>query len=209
MPDNGQKQPNPNAIWKAAKPIQQGDAVELYLRKAHGIELNEWPASLRCGQAEAEGHTYPVMVAMVSGADGKPAALQVTYLRPGGQGMANVAFPRKLLGSKPPDGAAIRLGEIEPTLGIATSIEDALALSLNHKIPVWAACNVSMLANWWPPDGVEDVAVFGAAAPDFSEQAAAYGLGFRLVRGGKMATVSLTSVIGHTWAEIMCGDRAA
>ncbi|WP_246102645.1 toprim domain-containing protein [Methylobacterium terricola] len=79
-----------------------------------------------------------------------------------------------------PAGAAIRLFDHGPVLGIAEGVETALAAASLFGILCWAAINSTLLAKWEPPPNVETVIVFGDSDASFAGQAAAYALAHRL-----------------------------
>lgn len=198
---------NPNELWKSAAPIVKGDLADRYFRRC-GSDIMEYPESLRFHErCPAEGGEHPAIMALVTGPDGKPAGLHVTLLRKGGQDVANVIHPRKVLGKAPPEGAAIRLWPAETVMGFAPCIEDALAVSETHRISCWAAFEPVKMHEWEPPEGVEDVAVFGLADPAYAGQASAYVLGNRIYRKQLAVTVQIPSVIGRMWWEVLMPNK--
>ena len=142
------------------------------------------------------------MIAMVSTADGKPANIHRTFLRPDGSGKADMSEPRAMMPGRIPDGAAIRLANIHgERLGIAEGIETALAATLKFNIPTWAAINSTILAKWWPPAGVKEVVIFGDNDPLFGGQAAALALAHRLAVKGFAVDVRIPPEVGRDWAD--------
>ena len=91
-------------------------------------------------------------------ADGERAALHRTYLDQFG-GKADVASPRKMMGSMPT--GAVRLMPHEHVLGIAEGIETALSASNLFNIPCWASLTAGLLQEWTPPANVSTVFVCG------------------------------------------------
>ena len=75
-------------------------------------------------------------------AQGERASLHRTYLDRY-SGKAQVAEPRKMLGSMP-TGAAVRLMEHADVLGIAEGIETALSASALFNVPCWAALTAGL-----------------------------------------------------------------
>lgn len=100
-----------------------------------------------------------------------------------------------------PNGSAVRLSDVSPVMGIAEGIETALAASDRFELPVWAALNANLLAEWEPPFGVTEVAIFGDNDTNFTGQAAAYQLARRLARKNITASVHIPSQIGTDWAD--------
>lgn len=71
------------AVWRQSCPVA-GTLAERYLRQ-RGVNLPEWPESLRFHPGLWHGESrkaWPALVAAVSGADGKPCAVQRLWLDP-------------------------------------------------------------------------------------------------------------------------------
>lgn len=187
-------------LWKSCQPIQSGDVVSRYLT-ARGL-AGAYPADLlTCERCYfAEGVYYPAMVAMVRDADGKPVTMHRTYLGEGRK--AAVDEPRRIMPGKVPEGACIRLGDVQDEIGIAEGIETALAAMQRHGLPVWSAINSTMLANWIAPAGVKSVRIFGDNDPKFGGQAAAYRLAHRLAVKGLAVSVEIPERPGTDWADM-------
>lgn len=193
-----------NAVWTAAKPMQVGDLAHVYLASRR-IEELVYPKSLRFAASlkDGEGGIRPAMVAMVTDYEGTPATLHRTFLKPDGSGKAEMPSPRKLMPGDLPDGSAVRLSEFTTgTLGIAEGIETAMSASAIYGIPVWAAINAGNLAKWIPPEGAEEVAIFGDNDPKFAGQAATYTLARRLSAKGMPVTVHIPDTPGTDWADV-------
>ena len=99
-----------NRVWREARPVETGDPVARYLLARTG--LVSFPACIRtaarlCHDADVTSF-HPAMVAMVTGADGKPVNIHRTYLTLGGT-KAPLEEPRRLMPGKVPHGSAIRL----------------------------------------------------------------------------------------------------
>jgi putative DNA primase/helicase len=88
-----------NRVWREAKPLQTGDEAMRYLA-GRGLTL-EPAAALRLhpGLAYRDGADmlgrFPVLLALVTGPDGKGVTLHRTYLRDGRK--APVPSPKKLM----------------------------------------------------------------------------------------------------------------
>lgn len=192
------------ALWSNTKPIAQGDLADAYL-SARGVGELIYPQALRFGSAvmDGEGGVRPAMVAIVSDHAGKPATLHRTFLRPDGQAKAEMSAPRKMMPGEMPDHCAVRLSEWSSgALGIAEGIETAMSASALFDLPVWAAINAGMMAKWMPPDGCDEVAVFGDNDRKFAGQAAAYALAQRLANKGIAVTVHFPKVVGEDFNDV-------
>lgn len=144
------------------------------------------------------------MIAKVTAPDGKPCIIHRTYLTPDGQNLrVEGGNARKVMSGSIPKGSAIRLMEHDKVLGIAEGIETAFAASRLFDVPVWAALNAGLLADWEPPEGVEEVAVFGDCDPGFAGQAAAFSLARRLAgKRGIRTSVHIPSTIGQDFNDV-------
>lgn len=198
-----------NKLWLSAKPVAKGDQVDRYLL-ARGVALDLYPACLRtalrvtCTGEPASFH--PALIALVHGVDGKPATLHRTYLDEIG-GKAQVQSPRRVMPGPHPKGSAVRLSAAGPILGIAEGIETALAASKLFEIPCWAALNAGMLDAWAPPEGVNEVFIFGDNDPSFAGQEAAYGLARRLTTQGIRARVEIPAFVGTDWNDALLAKQ--
>jgi len=190
-------------VAKQTVKVTPGDLVDKYLT-ARGVGEKVYPKTLRFAAAlrDGEGGVRPAMVATVQGPDGANASLHRTFLRGDGLAKAEMQAPRKLMPGPLPEGACVRLSEFAGgALGIAEGIETALSASAKFNVPVWSAINSTMLAKWIPPDGCEEVAIFGDHDPAYGGQAAAYALAHRLAVKGLKVTVHIPPVPGTDWND--------
>jgi putative DNA primase/helicase len=194
-------------LWNAARRIERGDLVDLYLT-ARGCP---WPQNIDCLRflpscpVPFETGMRPAMLAAVKGPDGKGVTLHRTFLRPDGA-KADMDNPRALMPGDLLDGSAVRLAMHGERLGIAEGIETALRASQRFGLPVWAALNAAMLAKWIPPEGVKEVVVFGDADPKYGGQAAAYACAHRIACraekiGVESVRVEIPQLLGTDWAD--------
>jgi len=106
---------------------------------------------------------HPAMLALVSGADGKPVTMHRTFLTKDGK-KASLPYPKKFM-AYPSDrcltGGAVRLCQAESVLGIAEGIETALAVRQATGMAVWAALSCTLLERFEPPTGTKHVAIWG------------------------------------------------
>ena len=111
--------------------------------------------------------------------------------------------PRKIMPGCISDGASVRLSDYAGgPLGIAEGVETALAASALYEIPVWAALSTSMMAKWEPPEGCDEVTIFGDNDAKFGGHAAAYRLAHRLACNGLEVFVKFPERPGQDWADV-------
>ena len=189
-------------------PIKSGDPVDRYL---HGRGLGEvnpeaYPSCLRFVPAlkDGAGGVRPCMVASVRGADGKGATLHRTYLTVDGR-KAEMEAPRKLMPGGIPEGGAVRLGEFNGgPLGVAEGIETAMSAAILFEMPVWALISTANMVKFTPPEGCDELAIFGDADTKFGGEAAAYSLAHRIaVRSEMEVSVHLPPVRGQDWNDVL------
>jgi putative DNA primase/helicase len=189
-------------MWQESKPVVAGDPVTQYLigrglmvpdggaiRYAPSIWYRDDSMKLRC----------QAMLALVTGADGEGKSIHRTFLQGGKK--ASVATPKKLMPGFGVSGAAIRLFQPGPCLGIAEGIESAIGASMRFHVPVWAAISAGGMESWIPPEGVTEVVVFGDNDENMVGQRAAYALASRLNQKGLKVRVEIPSVAGKDWAD--------
>lgn len=191
-------------LWGAALRVEQGDLVHRYLMN-RGCPLPQNLDSIRFAEScpvPFEVGARPAMLASVKGPDGKGVTLHRTFLHPEGR-KADMDNPRALMPGDLPDGCAVRLAMHGNRLGIAEGLETALKAGERFGLPVWAAMNATMLAKWIPPEGVNEVIVFGDADRKYGGQAAAYALAHRLAVRFKIerVTVEIPPQLGTDWAD--------
>ena len=196
--------------YQESTPVKPGDLVHKYL-SARSIEEPEYPNTLRfhATMKDGEGGVRPCMVAMV-GVHGQPkfATMHRTFLRPDGSDKADMDRPRKLMPGTIPDGACVQLSKYTGgALGIAEGIETAMAACALYSMPVWSAINAGMMTKWTPPEGCDEVAIFGDNDPKFGGQAAAYQLAHRLSIKGIAVTVHIPPDVGRDWNDVWQSKR--
>jgi putative DNA primase/helicase len=93
-------------------------------------------------------------------------------------------------------------------LGIAEGIETAMGASAIFDLPVWAAISAGMMAKWVPPEGCDEVAIFGDNDPKFGGQSAAYTLAHRLATKSNIkVTIHIPETVGEDWNDIWLRKR--
>ena len=197
------------ALWKRSREITLDDQAGRYIQDRTG--LTAFPPCLRYSpderytEANSRASWHPVMVAKVDPSDtavaqGERASLHRTYLDRY-SGKAQVAEPRKMLGTMP-TGAAVRLMEHSEVLGVAEGIETALSASALFNVPCWAALTAGLMELWAPPPVVKTVFVFGDNDESSTGQAAAFSLARRLKARGLAVTVEIPLVTGWDWNDV-------
>ena len=183
--------------------IERGSLADVYLT-ARGCREHTYPKALRFAAQlrDGEGGVRPALVATVQAHTGENVTLHRTFLRPDGLAKAEMASPRKLMPGSVPKGSAVRLSDYTGgPLGIAEGIETALSAMRLYSLPVWAALNTSLLSEWIPPEGCDDVAIFGDNDESFAGHAAAYALAHRLRGMGKSVTLHFPATVGRDWND--------
>jgi putative DNA primase/helicase len=198
------------AAWADSRPVAPGDLVDVYLR-ARGLGEQAYPPALRFAPAlrDGEGGIRPAMLALVGLYGHKPTSLHRTFLRADGGAKAEMASPRKMMPGELPDGCCVQLSEWTQSgpIGIAEGIETAMAASAYFDVPVWSAINATMLARWVPPEGCDEVLIFGDHDASFTGQAAAYALARRMKAKGMAVSVQIPPILGQDWADVWAVDR--
>lgn len=200
-------------LWETARPVTWTNPVALYLENrgflyVAGPENIRYVPDLRYKINDKISSFHPAMLARFDGPDGKMAAIQRLYLTDDGH-KANVESPRMTLGSLAKGGAVrLRLDYLKGRcLGIAEGIETALSATLLDGIPCWAALNTAGMMAWEPPEGIEDVIIFGDNDKNYAGQAAAYALAAKLA--GRFAVqVRIPSAAGADWNDVLMGRTA-
>lgn len=199
------------AVWGVTQQTEPGDVVDAYLR-TRGVDEVQYPKALRTAEKlrDGEGGVHPAMVALVT-VPGQPKAVSLhrTFLAKDGKGKADIPSPRKMMPGSLPDGACIELSEYTGgPLGIAEGIETAMAASAMYQMPVWSAINTSILKKWLPPDGCDEVWVFGDNDASFAGHAASYELARRLHAKNIQVDVRMPPVVGEDWNDLWLREKA-
>ncbi|HTM78244.1 MAG TPA: toprim domain-containing protein [Devosia sp.] len=190
------------ALWKAARPIQQDDIADIYLRS----RLGDYPASraLRFHDALPYGsrHVSGMLSAYVD-QHGDLSGLQRTFLTPGGRKI-EWGEPRLTMGNLP-GGGAVRLVRLEPRhtgLGIAEGVETAMSVAAMFGMPCWAALNAGRMAVWEPPEGISSIVIFADHDANKRGQQAAFTLAARLEQRGIVTDVQIPPDVGTDWNDV-------
>lgn len=194
-------------VWNSSRPLDGADPASAYLKYRVGVipQTRSLRVNLALSYRDEETGKitkHPGMIAAVQDQNGQVVSLHRTYLSPLGR-KAAVPVAKKLMEGRKLSGGAIRLGPIEPIIGIAEGIETALAASQLFAMPVWSAVSANGIESFAPPAGVQEVYVFADNDENYVGQAAAYALAKRLVRSGLRARVETPNTVGEDWADVL------
>ena len=161
---------------------------------------------------------FPGLLSLITTSDDRPRSVTFhrTFLTPDGRKISEVLknVEAKKLMSVPKEkslaGASIRLGLLDgAVLGVAEGIETALAASVLHGIPVWAAANAWMVEEFVPPEGITKVIVFADKDRSGRGEVAARKLVESLWKRGIHASIALPELPiepgkkGVDWADAL------
>ncbi|MGY4567181.1 DUF7146 domain-containing protein [Bradyrhizobium sp. USDA 3256] len=147
------------AIWRQAQPLAATPA-EAYL-VARGLAAAQLPAATLRFLPPRPRHPHPTLVAALTDLDNRLVAVELTYLDPSAPRKAELAAPRRMLGTAL--GAAIHCGPAAATICLAEGLESALSALSLFAVPVWAAASAERLPAVALPPIVRSVLYFGDA----------------------------------------------
>ena len=193
-------------VWKESRQVQRDDEAMRYLA-GRGLRLYDLPENIRLhpGLSYRDGNgnitgTFPAMLGLVTGPDGKAMSMHRTYLQGGRK--AHVEAPKKLMAGLPISGAAIRLTLVSEVLGIAEGIETALAAAELFEVPVWSCISAQGVESFDPPAGVRGVLIFADNDVNYAGQKAAFSVAHRLVLKGFKVEVCIPPTVGD-WLDVL------
>lgn len=216
-PDDVRIRASLEKVAQACSRVLPGDAVWRYLKGTRGLDLPAIPRAIKLhpslGYYEEgdEGRMvkvgeYPAMIAVVSGADGRPVTMHRTYLTSVGK-QAPVEHRKKLMTGFGAKGGAIRLYPADKVLAVAEGIETALAVHCLTGYPVWATVSSTLMQSLEVPQYVEHLLIFADNDhPDQrgrrAGQEAAEILKNRMVKEGRKVTVVLPQKTGTDFCDV-------
>lgn len=197
-----------HAIWLKREPIA-GTLAERYLAETRGI-VTRLPDNLGyvhrayCSPLKSE---VPALIAPLQDSAGHVTAVQQIFLC--GETLDAWRDPddrriKRTLGLMR-DGC-VRLGLPDTTLGLAGSVEDALAASVLFSLPVWATCGEQRFERVWVPDEIDELVIFADADAAGQKAAAA---GARKHWGKRNVTVHAPSDGQKDWCAVMMARAGA
>ncbi len=196
-----------HGIWLKREPVA-GTLAERYLAETRGVpgRLPDILGYVHRAYCSPLGEEVPALIAPLQDAGGIVTAVQQIFLC--GETLDAWRDPdgrriKRTLGVMR-DGC-VRLGLPDTTLGLAGSVEDALAASALFSLPVWATCGEQRFERVWVPDEIDELVIFADA--DAAGQRAA-DAGARKHWGKRNVTVHAPSNGAKDWCQIMM-ERAA
>lgn len=176
--------------------------------EARGLEMPpglQWCPEVTYHHDNGETAELPAMLAPIM-RRGRFLTYHVTYLHEGAK--APVPTPRKIL----PCGLELRGGACPlyppaETMGVAEGVETAIAASMIHKIPVWAALNTALMKHFEPPEECRHLIIMSDHDVNFAGQAAAYHLASRLYSKLDSVGVFIPPKEGWDWNDVLRGEK--
>ncbi len=171
--DNSRRIAHAHGIWLKRQPIA-GTVAERYLAQTRAIP-GPYPDILgytRSAYCSVLGEETEALIAPLQDRHGHVTAVQQIFLsRETDDAWRDEKNKRvkRTLGAMLD--ASVRLGLPDTTLGLAGSVEDALAASSLYSLPVWATCGEQRMGRVWVPEEIEHVVIF-ADADDAGAKAA-------------------------------------
>lgn len=171
-------------LWEGCRGVA-GTIVETYLATRGLVVPAAADLRFHPGLKHPRG-TWPAMVALVTGVDGRPIGVHRTFLSMDGSGKAPVSPAKMMLG--PIRGGSVRLAPAGETLTVGEGIETVLSVMQSTGMPGWAALSTSGMKTLVLPDTVNEVVILADA--DEPGEAAARTAASRWTRLGRLARIA-------------------
>lgn len=152
-------------LWMKREPIGESLACR-YLRDTRGITglIPDILGYVHRAYCSPLGEEVPALIAPLQNKHGHVTAVQQIFLcheTMDAYRDENGRRIKRTLGAMQ-DGA-VRMGIPDMALGLAGSVEDALAASAMFSLPVWATCGEARFERVWVPEDVEHLIIFADA----------------------------------------------
>jgi hypothetical protein len=163
--DDAKRIAHAHNLWLRREPLDC-TLAERYLVTARGLK-RPFPDTLgyvRHAYCSVLGEETEALVAPLMDSNGHVTAVQQIFLCRETDDAWRDEHGRRVkrtLGAMR-DGC-VRLGLPDTTLGLAGSVEDALAATALYSLPVWATCGEHRLSRVWVPETVEQIIIFADA----------------------------------------------
>ena len=210
--------------WRTARALKiwhntergAGTVVSHYLA-SRGIALDLWPPSLRfhprCPRPKDDAGNFlpplPAMVAVVEHVERGPVGVHCTYLRPDGNGKADVEKPKAIFGLV--GGGAVRLGAQGggQWLAISEGVETALSVAVACSMPAWAALSATGIKSLVLPSEATHVVICADHDASGTGQRAAHDAAARWLADGRRVRIAIPPEPGTDFNDILTGGAAA
>jgi hypothetical protein len=193
-------------IWHAARSAR-GSPIARYL-SSRGITMPP-PPSLRWAARcrHPSGIYLPAMVARIDNVDGVLIGIHRTFLRPDGNGKADINPEKAMLGRAA--GGAVRLAPAAETLLVGEGIESALYGMVATGLPGWAALSAAGIeAAELPPEVHNVVIAVDRDRTGAGERSARRAAG-RWFAGGRRVRLIIPNRIGVDANDLLRETRDA
>jgi putative DNA primase/helicase len=148
------------------------------------------------------------MVALVEHVERGPIAVHCTYLRPDGNGKADVEKPKAKFG--PVAGGAVRFGMpgAEEWLAVAEGVETALSVAASCSMPAWAALSAGGIKNLILPAEATHILMCCDHDANGVGQRATHDAAKRWLAEGRRVRVAMPPELGADFNDVLTGLAA-
>lgn len=211
--DNATRTARALGIWRGARDGDDNiNIVSRYLA-SRGIELDQWPASLRfhpgCVRPrDAGGNSLPpspAMVALIEHVERGPIGVHCTYLRPDGTGKIGFEKQKAMFGVTA--GGAVRFGT--PCIGqwfaVAEGIETTLSIFTACSMPAWAALSAGGIKKLILPQNATHIVICADHDKNGVGERAALDAAARWLTEGRRVRITLPPEPDTDFNDLLTG----
>jgi putative DNA primase/helicase len=146
------------------------------------------------------------MVALVEHVERGPTGIHCTYLRPDGNGKADVEKPKVMFGATRE--GAVRFGAPRPDqeLAIGEGLETVLAVHVACKMPAWAALSARGIQNLVLPAEVSKVLITADHDASGTGERAAHDAAERWLAEGRRVRIAMPPDAGTDFNDVLKGE---